>query len=100
MPRGNSDSTLEALKPDVTTIVPSVTRRPPSTKSRSRSRGFPTSGFTTPAAPAGMIWAATPLDASVSKVASAVPPVTRVTLPAKPPTGPRSDGLLAAAITG
>ena len=98
MPRGKSDSPTEVLKPEVTTIALSVTR-PPCTRSSSRSRGSPTSGRTTPAAPAGITWAPTPIDASVISVTSAVPPVTFETLPARPPSvGLESSE--AAAITG
>src|SRR3954465_2893409 len=38
-----------------------------------------------PFAPCGMTWAETALEASVMRVTSAVPPVTRVILPARPP---------------
>ena len=84
IPRGNSDSTREERKPEVTTVVPSLTRLPFSTKSSSSLLGLPTSGCTMPLAPSGTIWADTALEASVSSVTSAVPPVTLVTLPGQP----------------
>src|SRR5215207_4522183 len=98
MPRGNSDSPFEMVKPDVATVVFSVTR-PPSTNSMRRSRGFPTAGRTTPVAPDGITCAPTPIEASVISVTPAVPPVTFVTLPTSPPTSSWS-GSLPAAITG
>src|SRR3954447_12961952 len=84
MPRGKSDSTREERKPEVTTVVPALTRLPFSTKSSSSFLGLPTSGWTMPLAPSGTIWADTALEASVISVTSAVPPVTLVTLPARP----------------
>src|SRR5215204_2802704 len=98
MPRGNSDWPFSIVNPEVATVVFSVTR-PPSTNSISRSRGLPTAGRTTPVAPDGITWAATPIEASVIRVTSAVPLLTLVTLPARPPTSPAS-GSLAAASTG
>jgi hypothetical protein len=85
MPRGNSDSTRDERKPEVTTVVPALTRLPFSTKSSRSFLGLPTSGWTMPLAPSGTIWAETALEASVISVTSAVPPVTLVTLPASPP---------------
>src|SRR5215207_9663595 len=98
MPRGNSDWPFSIVNPEVATVVFSVTR-PPSTNSISRSRGLPTAGRTTPVAPDGITWAATPIEASVIRVTSAVPLLTLVTLPARPPTSPAS-GSLPAASTG
>ncbi len=46
---------------------------------------MPTSGLTMPLAPLGMTWADTALVPSVISDTSAVPPVTRLTLPARPP---------------
>ena len=66
-------------------MVPSVTGRFFSTKSSSRSSGLPTSGLTMPLAPLGITWADTALVPSVISDTSAVPPVTRLTLPARPP---------------
>ena len=43
-------------------MVPSVTRRPFSMKSSSRSSGLPTSGLTMPLAPSGITWADTALE--------------------------------------
>src|SRR5215210_3616890 len=98
MPRGNSDSPFDIVKPEVATVVWSVTR-PPSTNSIRRSRGLPTAGRTTPVAPEGITCAPTPIEASVISVTSAVPPVTFVTFPTRPPTS-FASGSLPAAITG
>ena len=70
IPRGKSDSSRAEVKPEVTTVVPSVTRRPRWTKSSSRSSGWPTSGLTMPVAPSGITWAETALEASVISVTS------------------------------
>ena len=98
MPRGKSDWPFEIVKPEVATVVFSVTR-PPSTNSMHQVARVADRRPHDPVAPDGITWAPTPIEASVISVTSAVPPLTLVTLPARPPTSPWS-GSLPAAITG
>ena len=87
IPRGKSDSPFEILNPEVTTVVFSVTAAAldevEQQVARVAHRGPHDAGGA-----GGITCAPTPIEASVMSVTSAVPPVTLVTLPTRPPAWP------------